>query len=415
MHTAIATWSENYFSRDSYYIPAYFLENQSAPFNRLGLGFPAVDDHVHLNFGYGMSALIKYLVDNHSLREQMIVQLYEALSSSGPSFHLATLISLQASLVNQWWPDFMEAYLLGNVFDFPVQNLIEKYAPVWEIKTEEDTFWDKNNECMDISARPMRFSLTYSQMPEKAALYIDANSIEIAPDQYLVKVFHDNGSHLTHLGDAGQQILSIGNIRSMCRNREDLFLVLVNSAYEPLYFNGLSSIDLRAEIKEPSTSLYNYGTINATIWGTFQNSTQPDMPTEGLISLVWTGPGSMTSDNSFKVDDAYGTTGGQQVQVQMTVTFDPSSMAILSYSGDFASTDAEAKTLTMSIAGTGPIHATKDYPTYTAYEVSGQQTCQHISSIAYHADVYTGTNTLTAYTCQGGASLKITFVKQTGV
>lgn len=412
LHTAIAGWSEIYFSGDNDYIPAYFMLNKKAPFHSAGLAFNVQDFHAHLNFGRGMCSLIKYLVRNHTDKEQMIMQFYGSILESEPVCHLTKLIDMQSQPVSTWWPGFLKDYLAGDVMDFLTPNLVEEIAVSWNIDSEDKKNWTSSETCKDICSIPERFSFDYSQMPENAELYMDVDCPSIAAGQYQWLAFHYNGSRLDFLGSADGQTLCVENIRSMCGKREDLVVVLANDFYQVPDLSGLTQIDVTAEIREKSEvqGPYNHGTIDVTIWATTRHSNEQE-PTEGVLPLVWTGPGSMTSETVFTVDDEYGTTTGQQVHVQMTVTFDDLFSEILSFSGQYMSTNSTGKTMTMSITGEGPIGVPDDTQTYTTFQAAGPAACGYITSLTYNAEVYSGTNTLIGYSCHEDASLTLTFVK----
>jgi len=248
LHAAIAAWSEIYFSQNRDYVPSNFLTQIDAPFHAAGLAFQVEDYKKHLNFGYGMSAFIKYLVDEPSNGPEMIVDFYKALEESQHDCHLTNLFDLQDKPVKVLWPDFVSSYLQGNVIDFAPSDIIEHLGVDWQVDSEEKKEWGSTIVCPDICCKLRRFSFDWQDMPDNASLQLGVESSDLSSDLYKLLVFEYDGNSLTLLGEAGEKDLLISNVKALCTNKQDLILGLVKSHYAPPFLDGSDEITIRAEI-----------------------------------------------------------------------------------------------------------------------------------------------------------------------
>jgi len=248
LHAAIAAWSEIYFSQNGDYVPSNFLTQTDAPFHYKGLAFQVEDYKKHLNFGYGMSAFIKYLVNEPSNGPKMIVDFYKALEKSQHDCHLTNLLDLQDKPVRVVWPDFVSSYLQGNVIDFPPSDIIDPLGINWTVDSKEKKEWGSTIVCPDICCKLRRFSFDWQDMPDNASLKLSVESTDLSSDLYKLLVFEYDGNKLNLLGEAGEKDLLISNVRALCTNKRDLILGLVKSHYAPPFLDGSDEITIRAKI-----------------------------------------------------------------------------------------------------------------------------------------------------------------------
>jgi hypothetical protein len=397
LHTAIAAWSEIFFADNENYVPSHFLINMDAPFYQSGLSFDIEDYSDHLDFGYGMSALIKFLVDTHPDKAGMILNLYHQLEISAPECHLTALIDQQNKPVNEWWPDFIESYLTGQVFDFTIPKLIEPEPVDWTVDDKNDTEWSLKKDYPDICCDLIRFSFDFNAISDKADLTLGIMNAQIASDLSGLSVFVYDGNTLNLLGKADVRDLVIGNIKGLCTDQRDLVLALTKSAYQTPNLDGEEQIDVYARID--STAWFTpVCQLDCYLWSNvhWESKLENGPPPEDIDFYVgvWAEADEATSSwegMQFSATWDYDNELSPEIHYHgnMMIEYDPENDAIAYFQCNQQMTQQTAdglETSTWSIAGQNLPHTPHNTDDYILYSVEGSAAHQAVTHLMYTFD-----------------------------
>ncbi len=208
---ATAVWAEEKFSSSSNYISPVRSGNEFAPFNGMQAG-AEIDARNH---GYGMSALIKYLVKKHG--ESVLVNIYNRIRAGD---HPVDAIENAAGDPSDWYLDFLKEYIIGNVYkDFtPLSNLAGRFT----ISSEKDNHTSFLQSYPDLSGKLFLIRLSYPDMPENAVMTIKDDSVwgEIT-------VFKVKSDAIEYL-DNGYDEVAISNLKGLQDNGWNLLILETN-------------------------------------------------------------------------------------------------------------------------------------------------------------------------------------------
>jgi hypothetical protein len=397
LHSAIATWSEIYFSDQPKYIPSQFFSSKYAPFHYAGLAFQEQNFYDHVYFGYGMSALIKYLVQNHPDGVKMILNFYHQLEQSKPVCHLTALIDQQNKPVNEWWPDFIESYLTGRVFDFIIPNLIEPEPVDWVVDDKDDIEWSHVDDYPDICSDLFRLSFDFNSLSEKAKLNLSISGAHIASDLYELAVFDYDGNRLNYMGKADVRDLVIGNIKGLCTDQRDLVIALTKSAYQTPNLDGHEQIDVQARI-DSTTWCTPVCQLDCYLWSNvhWESKLENGPPPEDIDFYVgvWAEADEATSSwegmqFSATWDYDYELSPEIHYHGNMMIEYDPENNAIAYFQCNQQMTQQTAdglETSTWSIAGENLPHTPHNTDDYILYSVEGSAAHQVVTHLMYTFD-----------------------------
>ena len=208
---ATAVWAEEKFSSSSNYISPVRSGNEFAPFNGMQAG-AEIDARNH---GYGMSALIKYLVKKHG--ERILVDIYNRIKAGD---HPVDAIENAAGDPSDWYDDFLEEYILGRIYsDFtPLSNLAGRFT----ISSERDNHTAFMKSYPDLSGKLFLIRLSYPDMPENAVMRIKDDNVWGEITVFKVK------SNAVEYLDSGYDDVTVSNLKELQDNGWNLLILETN-------------------------------------------------------------------------------------------------------------------------------------------------------------------------------------------
>ena len=277
---AALTWADELFSDiSSYKAPSEFPGNEMVPFQGMKTG---VGNTLHTagNHGKGMSAMIKYLVEDPRYGYSGLGNTIKSLSTMSSVEALVTNIN---ALPADWWPDFFEQYVGGNIYQVSssVFTKSDNLSGSWNIKDDSDIFKTfKSNDVgsyPNLSAKLFLGNLNHTTINTSANLLIDVEG-EVTDDALTSIAYKLTNNGLEYLGHANASIadLEIQGLRNYIDQGLHQFVIaIVNSNLYPP-FTGTSDIDLTLRVGETLPELdFNTCYIEVHVPGQY-NYVSPD-------------------------------------------------------------------------------------------------------------------------------------------
>ncbi len=317
LHQAINSWAGTI---SGIYPPFRFFLNIDAPISPKGLTPNEEDFKWHSNYGNGLSSLIFYLDDLNLSNSNHIANIYKYLYQNNPSCHIKALItSIQDSLnlsVNQWYPDFINKYLLGQVFEFNTSDILKYFEKQWDIDSKNDTMHVFNEDSEinypDISTKIFQINCNFQDINPDDELHIQTISTDVSTDYRKLFVYEHSANHFALLAESDGSTIGLTNIKPLFDEQKSLYCVVVNSLYSEPNFYGESEINLRVEVKKKSESEmdfdrcglainYGYGAWKR-VWNetTYIDAVNINMQAKGSFTDESTFEGSWTDYTFFE-------------------------------------------------------------------------------------------------------------------
>ncbi len=322
LRIATETWAEELFSEPgSYKAPSEFPGNEMAPFMGIkkNIGSTMVSAGSH---GYGMSAMIKYLVDDTNYGFPGLVNTYKSLSQETP---IEALITNVKTPVADWWPKFFIQYVGGNIYGVPssVFTKTENLSGTWDINSDTDI--EKkftSGEIIsypDMSAKLFAVNLNHSTIDPSANLRIEVSGDETDDFDFLTTIaFVLKNDILEYIGHAHASVadLEIPGLRNYYdQGWRQFLIVVVNSNFNAPY-TGTSNIYLTLTVEETLSELdFNTCTVDVKVTGRYNRITPDSNYTTDVCTInpASTGYQGSFSNNTF--NGSYFKTEGPNITV----------------------------------------------------------------------------------------------------
>ena len=249
MTSSISYWLKDLVSDNPDYLyPAEtFLENAMEPFNGFGLKESSkLKEHA-----LGISGIIKYLTKLETFGLKGIGSLYKENSSEDKA---TLLLNNSGSQISQWFPDFFEKYINGEIYDIPIDYFLEQTQHEWNIDDENDNlkifessdFLIKNYP--DLSAKLFKINLNFADIDASQDMLFSVKGPVTEFGLSLV-IFGIQNGNAFHLGTLDAQDFEISNLKDYYDSDMHQFLIcLVNSTITSDDYLGESDIDLTIKV-----------------------------------------------------------------------------------------------------------------------------------------------------------------------
>jgi len=411
--TAVTEWSEEIFTvSDDYEKPANFHNYLiMRPFvgMRAGAGNFMQTSETH---GWGMSPVIKYLVDDIRFGSAGLVGTFEDIWV-GESSVYALMNNVQA-LAADWWPDFYAKYISGNVYNVPASEFTdpENVSGTWQIDDgTKITHTFKSSEFglyPDLSAKLFRINVPYTGLDDNINLSLQTMG-ELNSDGLALLVFSINNGSLNLLNTPGSYSSGyvIQDLKDKVDNGMDQFLICVvnNQLYPP--YNNTYDIDLQCTLTEQQQDpgYYECGLlidIGTTIDYTTPDTSYTRESDETTISMGGFCPGSF-SGNTFS--GSYSTTLGESViSGTVTAVFSPDYRTITNLEW------SESRAYSTSTLVAVDIPFDYGYWGTDIFQIQGEQICDHVVTLSYTQSVADGLSfSLRDYNCNWSSRIWMSF------
>ncbi len=419
LHTAVLEWSEEEFTDDPIYqSPERFPGNEMAPFEGMRAGAGNWDDVSQMfDHGRGMSAMIKYLVDDDSrYGEYGLRDTYEAIWAGSGA--MAALLNTVNALVADWWPDFFRAYVGGGVYnvDAAIFTQYGNLSGYWNVDDEDDTLkvFSSGHEGVgpypDLSAKLFLIDLNYTAMDAASSMVLTVSG-EVGNEPVTMVVFGVKDGPLEYWGHTTVQseFFEIPGLRGYIDDGwRQLLVVVVNSDFDPSLpspYTGTSDIDLEIRITEetePEGLDYNTGQLTlSSIHGYYHRDYfdpgEQDYDYEADVSFeTLTFHGSMTGDTFTATWDYDVYDYNYQGSVQATFVGNPPTLISGIQWTETISTDQLTRSYSVTMNG---LVTTNVWEDGCAAEVWGGDVGDHVGSVEHTRTYSTFEDVLQNWEC----------------
>jgi hypothetical protein len=242
---ATAVWIEEKFSSDTKYTSTIIRGgHQMAPFNGMDTG--AKENAAH--YGYGMSALIKYLAGKQG--DGIIVKMYEAISKNNSATNAISISSTES--VSLWYSVFLEQYVLGKLYnDLKIDGLVGNKSDGFICSTNKDTIKQFTKTYPDMSGKLFTVSVATGAIDDKSVLKVVSNT-----NNTDLSIFKYNTGSIEFLA-RGTGSVSLENLKKLV-DEGYKFMLLVTNTYSNASYNGSRDITTTIQITKNSDGVLNY-------------------------------------------------------------------------------------------------------------------------------------------------------------
>ena len=234
---ATAVWSEEKFTSEEDYRSPVREGNELAPFHGMQAG-AAKEPKDH---GYGMSAVIKYLVERYG--EGVLVDMYKKIR--GGAHPVEALVKSLDDPVSLWWPDFFREYLEGRIYGVGIGTFVAGKSGSFSIRSDSDVLKTFSGSYPDLSAKIYLVELLYPEIDESAKIEFVADSPDIVP--YLMVFKFDKQGKVKYLASSVDS-LTISDVRALTDEGWHLLVAVVDDDYNPPDYAKTADVRLRVRV-----------------------------------------------------------------------------------------------------------------------------------------------------------------------
>jgi hypothetical protein len=386
LHCAFCSWSETMRWDEQSLQPTGFAGNEVAPF--FGIKAGVVIYELRKPYGRGMSALIKHLVDSYN--ENLVLQCYQDIAATHPTFQLNTVMNRIGSPATVWWPGFFREYVTGNIYGVTADVFLAGALDTLDVTNNGATTF--TNSYRDLSARSCLVKLHDSAVDSNTYVRFQIDSPDIALDQLTTLIFGSKPGLLDYLIEGDDVIIS--HVEDLMDESYDgLFAVVVNSIYDEPDFSGYGDVSLEITVDSQEEvdlpQLHNVVLRLENIQRLFTFTEDSCGTSAGSMSgsFNYSQTGGQFSGTTFTA--AWDNTSYEHHFVgNLAVTLDPTCIFINNFTIHEVETDLQTGyVITRDFTG-GAIPAITPAHGYTLeYQVAGTSTCDYFNM------QYEGTNT----------------------
>lgn len=417
---AIFSWLEEYFDNtNNSQIPTNLTGNELAAFYGMQVG-NSLNAESH---GNGMVSIVKYLVDTEKIVLNKIGGIFNTIHEQ--NIHpVAALLNNVNALVADWWPDFFEKLISGDIYNINSSVFMNStnLAGTWDINSDSDTLKVFTESYPDLSAKRFIVNLNHSDVDSSASLYLDATE-GVSGDGIATLVFGLNSNtNLEHLVTAKGGPVIIPNLKNYYDNGIRKFLVVVvNSTHNSTDYLGTTNIDLTVKVDQTK---YNRSRIWYKVVHNLHeviNESDGDQTIKDYSSDVSTAgffEGDVVNNifnGSYQAD-----IDGVNQQWTMTAELNDDKNLLESFSMTYSVDNLSGTTTTSvlwSINGANLIK-TSDNSDLLKFKIDGENTCNYITLSDFTSySRYEGINnywktwdvTTTSYSCDANSFIEVQF------
>jgi len=224
LNEATAVWAEEKFTDTPNYVSSIRNDCEIAPFNGMEAGTQGnIDDAGE--HGYGMSALIKYLVSRYG--ESIVRDIYlKILDQQHPV--RAIELAINPNFLFMAWEPFLREYVQGNIYNVPKAPFLNATSGIFRIRSNTDLAKTFTETYPDLSAKLFTIGLNYPNIsPAKAINFtIDQDVCDIT--LFKVKSY---GTLIEYMSHSSTKELKQKDLRSLTDDKYNLLVMVTNSNY----------------------------------------------------------------------------------------------------------------------------------------------------------------------------------------
>ncbi len=279
---ACKTWAGELFTSETNYLPLDFIGNETSPL----LGFEYSENN-YREYGFGMSALVKYLCDGNRYGKDLLPLIFGEVRN-GTDIINAIALSIDDS-PEKWWPEFLSEYISGNIYNQPPSVFTSESALSGQCTiTETDTTKTFSGVFSDFAADIYSITIDPEYIDNTDTLSLSIESPDIRDDYITILLFARRSGALELLGGGNEMM--IPDIGDMTENNT-ILAVVANSLMEyPYNDDNEYTFTVNVEKQDHDIPVYDFNHVSvephlhgnyATSWG---SETYEDVSPYGFSS-----------------------------------------------------------------------------------------------------------------------------------
>lgn len=224
---ATSVWFEQIMAKNTAYVSPIRAGHESTPFDGMNPAAGVSEAH----HGYGMSALIKYIVEKQGIA--FIANLYNEIAKGrtpGDAIRYA-----QTDIMDLWWDNFYADYIGAKIYsNISVLNFSTGAdVKTFDIDEQSDTLKIYTGTIKDLSGKFFVVKPTYDNFQEGEGL-----EITVANNNQSIAVFSYKGGGSINLVAKAYEKVFVPNLKQLAADKNYLLVLLTNTkATAPNYGN----------------------------------------------------------------------------------------------------------------------------------------------------------------------------------
>ncbi len=248
LNEATAVWAENHFSDDSAYESVIRQGNFSTPYD----GLETADAEIAGLHGYGLAALIRYLVRENgtSFLPEIYHQIRDGKNGTGA-------IDEVIGNIESWWGDFLRDYTAGELHP-PIEmgQLIGSREGQFTIAGPDDNNWSMTLDYNDLSGKFFGVQISDVTLTSDASL-----TLSVTGESSEIHVFSYGAAGLSWLISGSSEVSVNGLLTLMNSNSRLLVLVTQGRAVSP--YNTTAPITISGSVNRITADLSGFTDVYA--------------------------------------------------------------------------------------------------------------------------------------------------------
>ena len=247
VNEATGAWIEEKFSTTQNYVPSVRENFKMTPFVGMQLYPGGNTEPDVIGHGYGLSALIKYVVTNYG--EGLLINIYDDLKNG--KHPVDAVCQTEENKIGEfeypveWWEEFLKEYILGNIYsDVGLDNWTEsKTTGKFEILTDTDRLKIFTNNYQDLSGKLFTVSLNYPEIDPSSQITFEVSG---ANKKHLSLFKYNNNKDLVNIASDYDKII-ISDIKTLTEGGWNFLALVSNNRYSQPY-TSQHEITLKIEV-----------------------------------------------------------------------------------------------------------------------------------------------------------------------
>ncbi|MBU1099246.1 MAG: hypothetical protein KKA84_02495 [Bacteroidetes bacterium] len=370
---ASAVWAEEKFSASSNYCSDARSSFELQPFYGIQSG-ASNDPEGH---GYGMSAFVKYIADKYG--DSIVKTIFDKLKIG-----LKPLDAIHIAVpdpVDYWLPDFLVSYAKGEVYsDISTALMVsDTRTSTWEITSLSDTLKTFSFTSSDLSGKLFNIKLNCDLWLETTQL-----SLTLTGADYLsLHLFSYKGSDITYLGTADEPAI-VPTLKAVKEAGYHIMAMVANSQIMTPFTNTTSAT-LELKVNQPIFDFtickraYVNVYVNLNTYDPNWDASTWAMQTFSIGNTTLNSAEGTWTGNTFRADLSAPQEG------YISITVNPETAEVLSYHVSYFSYPTNITLAGHNIPYGYVIYSGTTFePIGFVNEVTGTETCDHLTTVDYH-------------------------------
>jgi len=398
LHSAVGRWSSELFTDNPQtFVPITFPSRELTIFKGLRAGagnyFTAAWSH-----GDGLAPVVKFLMEDSRFGKDGLLRCYQYIKNGDDA--TTALIDALYDTEDDWFPDFFQQYLQGNIYNVGGDVFTKSSNISGTMNTDTDTLKEFPHTYPDLSAKLYRIDLSANKLSTGASISFEVDASQTNEDYVTTQIYRIKDNRLEFITEGLN--VTVGGVKESAEEGYDLIACVVNASNEAPY-TGSSPLELTVRVLEPPP--FTWCKIKVGLTVVFLDDNDTTHYEADPLEPGWTATGQMT-ENSFTWDIDSTFHGNTNTHGTMSVTIDPGSMSVVSFSANATSTDAYGVSR-WSIAGTALPQAHYIPNSELTCQENGTTTCSRITDFKWSYESSSYNTNIVSYRCKANAYVSV--------